>query len=567
MNFQQKSSQEFITWKAKIVSVLLLFLFENSYSQNLETITSESPVKITGSISTNTGFYESDNFQNTQKPFTYSLVSATNIAVYGINIPINMTITQGSKEVSNPFAQLGINPYYKFWKGYFGWTNMSWGEYVMNGKTFLGVGSEFQLGILRLGGMYGKLNPAVERDTLLGVASQYTRTGYAARVGVGTEKNHFDLMLLRGHDHIQSISTPAELSTPNPEANLVLGIKNKQSFAKDLIIWTLDGGISAHTKDLRGKDFELDSNENLLKLLNDFIPLKYGTSYSWAIKNEVKIKYKKLGLSAIYQRIEPEYKTFGVDYMMNDLQKFAFAENFSLDKGKHSFNLIQSYQHDNLKNLKAISTGRTTLGGTWNYNPNYKFGLIANYNFFLISQSEGNKFLVDSLRLAQINHNLLLQPRYMLVNEKATQIFMLMIMYQGLNDANQRSIYKIDGQTYNLNLMHQYSHNATQLAISPSFSWLYLTNNFTQIMSMGPTLAVSRPFAKNKLTPSATISYLMNLENGVHSGNIINLQIGATYQIDKHHSLRANFYKMNSVVYNTPSNNETRGDLGYTYTF
>lgn len=554
--------------KKFIFLLTMLVSYSFAISQNLETITKEKPITISGSINTNIGYYNSTNFNNTMKPFTYSISAAPTISILNsIHIPFNFVLNQGSTSVSDPFYQIGINPYYKGWKGYFGWTNMTWGDYVLNGKTFLGVGSDLQLGILRVGGMYGRFNPSVQRDTTKKYFenSQFTRSGYAFRLGLGTEKNHTDLMMLRAHDHIESI--PSDENSTSPQANFVLGLKNLQTFLGGKIIWSLEAAAEAHTRDLRGKNYEYDTTISLLNTLNSFIPLKYSTSYAWAGKTKLDYRGKYLGLGVEFFRVQPEYITFGTDYMMNDQQRLTFKESFRTKNSKMNFVLSQSYQTDNLTNKKAVTTGRWNTNNLWNFNPNQRFGLTLSYGLFIIEQNQGNKFLSDSVRLFQFNHNAMFSPRYTIVNEKGSHNFSMTLMYQGMKDENEKSKYRIDGNTFNVNLNHNYFINKSQWNINSGLNYLNVSNNAISFSSFGPTLGLSKSFIDNKMNASYTFSYLHNIQDGVFAGNTVTNSLNASYTIDKHHSLRYNFNLMLGTVNANTAQNELRTDLGYSYSF
>lgn len=534
-------------------------------AQDIEQSVKEKPVKVFGSLQATTGIYLTDTFNSTQKPFQYSLTAAPILSIYGVQLPFNLVFTQGSKSINHPFAQFGLNPSYKWWKGYFGYTNMNWGDFNLNGKTFLGAGMEINPGKFRFGWMYGRLNPSIPYDSLNpGNAVQFTRSGYALKIGVGKENNFTDFIFLHGHDHQSSIPDTGNLINP-PQANVLLSIRNQRSFLKEKLNWTLELNAAGICKDLRSPDFNTDSSFPI-QLLKAMIPIKYATSYSWALQNKLVLKLKPVVLSAEYLRINPEYVSFGVDYMTNDLQKFALSESFTGKKYKSNWIFNQIYQHDNLNNRKSRTTGRFSNQVIWNYNPGVKFGLSFNYSLFLISQSSGSTFLADSVRLFQFNHNVMLNPRFIKTSEKNTQVFSLVIMYQGLNDENKKSIYKFNGQTFNINFSHNISINKNGLNLNSALNYLLSNNEFVQVMSFGPTFGISKSFIKDKLYSSWTSSFLYSLQNGAYSSTNMSHQLSNVFTLDKHHAFKNNFYFM---LNNTSINNqhEFRGDLGYVFTF
>ncbi|HLP19712.1 MAG TPA: hypothetical protein VK174_05395, partial [Chitinophagales bacterium] len=111
-----------IKGNAKLL-LIILFACMQCYmlsGQDLGNIKQQNPFEISGTASASVGYYKANSFNSTRKPYAYSIMLAPTISVYGVQIPLNFTFTEGSRSVSNPFAQFGINPYYKWVKGYFG---------------------------------------------------------------------------------------------------------------------------------------------------------------------------------------------------------------------------------------------------------------------------------------------------------------------------------------------------------------------------------------------------------------------------------------------------------------
>ncbi|MFI4963398.1 MAG: hypothetical protein ACHP6H_06045, partial [Legionellales bacterium] len=233
-----------------------IFLFTETYAQDLGNVQNQKPFDINGALSAGGGYYLSNGFNSTNKPYTYAIMAAPVISIYGFQIPFNFTFTQGSNVVTNPFAQFGVNPYWKWIKIYAGWTNMSWSPTTLFGKTFLGAGIEINPSLFRFGAMYGRFNPAIKTDSSnLNVAPQYKRRGFGLKLGVGNKDNFFDFIFVRAWDVQNSIPVFSDTSVnylPAQE-NAVFGIMSYQSFLKKKLIWQLDGAASAYTRDLNSQ--------------------------------------------------------------------------------------------------------------------------------------------------------------------------------------------------------------------------------------------------------------------------------------------------------------------------
>jgi hypothetical protein len=178
--------RESIAWWV-ILAALALLSVSTANAQDLENIAKAKPFEIHGSASASVGYYKGVGFQNTRRPYSYSIMLAPTISVYGVQIPFNLTFTEGSRSINNPFAQFGVNPHWKWIKGYFGWTNMTWSPTTLSGKTFLGAGIEINPSLFRFGAMYGRFNPAIKENLLSKEIQQpqFKRKGWATKIGGG----------------------------------------------------------------------------------------------------------------------------------------------------------------------------------------------------------------------------------------------------------------------------------------------------------------------------------------------------------------------------------------------
>ena len=267
-------------------------------SQDLGNVTKANPFEIHGVASGSVGYYSTGSFNSSRKPYSYSIMLAPTLSVYGVQIPFNFTFTEGSKNVKNPFAQFGINPYYKWAKGYFVYTNMSWSPTTLNGKTFLGAGIEINPSLFRFGAFYGILNPAV-KENLLGPNAQqpqFKRKGWGLKIGVGNENNYFDFIWLHGKDVSNSIPKPTDtLNQLNytPAENAVFGIKSHQAFLKKKnLVWDLDAAASAYTRDNNSQLVDIGNGIGT-KFLHVAIPPKLSTSYAWTAHTNITYKAEK----------------------------------------------------------------------------------------------------------------------------------------------------------------------------------------------------------------------------------------------------------------------------------
>lgn len=554
---------------AKLLSACLLVSL-NASAQDIENIAKQKPFEVHGAVSVSGGYYKGVGFPNTRRPYTYSVIAAPTVSIYGVQIPFNFTFTEGSRSLKNPFAQFGINPYWKWVKGYFCWTNMHWTPTTLGGKTFLGAGVEINPSLFRFGAFWGRLNPAV-RENLLGtepIQPQYKRFGWGFRIGVGNEKNHFDIIWLHAKDRANSI--PAPLDTLNqlnytPAENAIVGIKSHQTFAKGKLTWDLDGAVSGYTRNTNSQ--LLDIGDGLgTKFLKVAFPPRLSSSFAWSAHNNFTYRSEKLTLGFDYNRIEPEYQSMGVDYILNDQQKFMLNQQFYAGKKKWTFSFNEFYQHDNLNKRKALRTHRTGLSGNANWQMNQNFGATFSYNGFYMFQTKGLKAVNDSTKIAQLQNSFLVSPRYMIFNTKMVHVIFTAVTYTRLDDLNQFTAKYSRNNTVNWNMGYTLSLIQSAFGFAPNLNIMFSKTPSFDVLNITPNATFSKSFWKGKINTSLMLGYTASRQNKLWNSKTINNTIGIGYNITSKHALKLN----NSVMYTwlpVTTTQEYKGDLTYTLTF
>ncbi len=555
--------------QAAILLLLLVSIF-HIRAQDLENVSKAAPFEISGTASASLGYYKANSFNSTRKPYSYSVMLAPTISVYGVQIPFNFTFTEGSKSVNNPFAQFGINPYYKWAKGYFGWTNMTWSPTTLNGKTFLGAGIELNPSLFRFGAFYGIMNPAI-KENLLGPNAQqpqYKRRGWGLKLGVGNENNHFDFIWLHSKDVAGSIPVPVDdlnKLTYTPQENAVFGIKSHQTMFKKKLTWDADGAVSAITRDLNSELLDIGTGLGT-KFLKIAIPPHLSTSYAWSAHSNITYKAETFSLGFDYNRIQPEYQSHGLDYILNDQQKFTAVETFMAARKKINVNLSEFYQHDNLNNRKSVKTHRNGLSATVALNLNQNFGAAFSYSNYFTFQSKGIKDINDTTKLLQLQQSIVVSPHYAIMNTKMVHNIFLSVSYSRLDDFNKITSKFSNNSTVNTNIGYSLSVNKIAFSTSPSFNVLYSQTPSIKLLSVGPTIGFSKNFLKGKLGVNTSITFIASRQNNAWTSKTITNNIGLSYRITKNHSLRLN----NNILYNmflNGTSHEYKGDITYTYTF
>ena len=237
--------------RLKTYRLLLLYIFVCSgtlYAQDLEkikdikSIKKQKPIVFGGGFGLGFSYYNSNSPIKRTAPYNWYVSGSPSVRIYGLNIPFSFTYSETGRSLTHPFVYnfTGASPYYKWATTHIGFRSMNFSEYTMSGVVFNGVGVELKPGKLRFAAFYGVFNPAVEADTSNGnfgvILPAYKRIGYGAKLGVGTDKNYFDLIYFRGKDDAVSLKRVPAFENIKPVDNVTLGPRFRFTFFKHWLI-------------------------------------------------------------------------------------------------------------------------------------------------------------------------------------------------------------------------------------------------------------------------------------------------------------------------------------------
>jgi len=331
------------------------------------------------------------------------------------------------------------------------------------------------------------------------------------------------------------------------------------------LVWQLDASLSGYTRNTASELLDIGTGLGT-KVLKVIFPSRLSTGYAWTAHTKLTYKADNFSLGVNYNHIQPEFQSMGIDYIVNDQQRFALNQSFNLKKGKVALAFSQLYQHDNLNNRKAAKTNRAGLTASVSLNPSQKFGIAFAYNNFLVFQQKGLKEINDSTKLMMLQQTLTVSPRYTIVNSKFVHNIFLAITYARLDDVNKVTAQFTRNNTVSTSLGYAMSHLVSSLSFASSMNILYTKTPLFELLNVGPTLSISKTWWEGKITSSLSSTYTASRQNKLWNSQTINGTIGLGYRINGHHDLRFNNTLM-YTVFTQSTSIEFRGDLTYTYTF
>jgi hypothetical protein len=276
----------------------------------------EQKLIVSGELNVSTGYYKMSGLDAPRGEFNpFEISGKLNFKTKNWSIPISMIFSSQNNTFRQPYNQVGSSPSYKNWLVlHGGYRNVYFSPYTLAGHTFLGGGIELNPKKFRFGFIYGIFNRAIEGNFAEPDRIPFfKRTGFAARIGVGTKINYLDLIVLKVADEVNSINLSPDYQLIKPAENLALGISVRLKINKKFS-YELDGTASAYTRDIR-----TDAMEDFVKIKffdavkKVFVP-RLSTQLSTALQSAIGFKTKVFSGKIQYKRIEPEFKTMGAYY-------------------------------------------------------------------------------------------------------------------------------------------------------------------------------------------------------------------------------------------------------------
>lgn len=556
----------------KLLCLLLVLITTTLVrAQDLSELNKSEPFTISGSAGLTTSFYSASGIPDRQAPFAYGINANATMTLYGIAMPFSFTWFNNSKAgFSQPFNQFGISPKYKWLTLHLGYRNLSFSEFTLSGYTFLGAGIEANPGKFRIGAMYGRFNQNSVHDlTMADSLPKMTRTGWAAKLGYGTDKRFVDLSVLRIGDDpkgYDTLNTEPEILAP--EQNIALGLTSRFDITEKLT-FKFDGSYSFYTFNRAYAATEI-TGDGLLRLAGNFIRVNSTSEYFKAFRTSLSYRFSQGTVTGIeYRRIDPGFRSMGSYFFNNDIEHITLNQSLALLKNKLNLRGSLGVQRDNLKGAKENTSLRIIGSLTGNYNINQHWAVDATFNNYSTNQRAFRTTTDHSLLIYQVNRTITLTPRYMTAGERMSHMAMLNLNVTALEDKNQATSDMTGTDTYMAMLIYNLGLPQLKMNISAGLNYTLMLNKNFENRLAGGNINISKTLLQDQLSLGLNNNLMTNRINS-ESGLILNSALTAAWRFHPKHSLSLNLnlisnrFAEGSVV---PSYHEIRGDFGYAFTF
>lgn len=558
---------------------MCFMLTKTSLSQNIEksvadakSIVKQDPLIINGNISASTVFYQANGIAPRRDPFYWAINANVSFSLFNkISVPFtavftkqNQQYTNGLQRFSQPFNQFGLSPSYKSVTIHAGYRSVEFSEYSLSGALFLGGGIEIKpkKTLVSSTAIYGRFVNTIPGGGFEGSNDNnatYKRMGGGVKIKVGTDQNFGEIIVLKIKDDVNSI--PIETAfIALPQENQIIAIGTKQKLNKLLSVGC-DFSHSFFTKNL----FEEETKLDRFSYVNQIYAPRPSSQFNKAIVATIDLSPTNYKIGFKFKHIDPDYKSLGSVFLINDIQEISFNAGTSFLKRKLNLTISSGIQQNNLDKIQTLTSRRVIGALNLSYSINQNMNLCANYSNFSSNTSPIKDVINDTIKLVQINQNGTLSFNYAFghnyFKHNLTSAFSYMETIG--NDKYSNTL---------INETISYFLAISEIATSINFSIIgNQSKNIAQSISesIGPSLGIIKGFYREKLKVilnlGFTNTYLDKL--AINKNKIYTLNIN--YTIDKHQSVKLNysFLRKEALIQNAQQFQEIRLGINYAYNF
>ena len=520
----------------------------------------KKPFSISGSASVS-GVYNQASDSPTNEPFLYFFNGNITLGFYDWTMPINYRYTnQGDAldyQIPFKFNRLSLHPKYKWILAHIGDVSMSFSPYTFNGLQFTGGGLELtpEKYPLRASFMGGRLTKATEYDGRPQTIPTYERWGYGTKLSYKKEDLEIGGILFFANDKANSLSVPI------PDEKKIYPLSNQvySGFAKYKPL---------HFVEVFG-EYALSLLGNTQSQKQDFTAYNAGINFI----------FTKASVGVRYEKVDPDYKTLGAYYFVNDMENVTLNSSLNLFNGNVSIATSIGRQHDNLNQQKPKQSNQWVGSANVNAKVTSKLSLSGSYsNFTMFTNKLINPFdrinnpqlyehPQDSINYRQVSQNTNANIAYA-INEKQN-----ITLSYSFNDVvnKQNDIVRRGGisRFHNAGATYILQFPESKLSLSPSFNYSYSIVSREKTQVMGPSLTVGKAFFEDKLNTTLLGNYSIS-QSDTSKGSTANVQLNINFLPWKNHqftlSVLQSFRNAESDTQNT-SAQSTNVSVGYTYHF
>ena len=523
------------------------------------------------------GYNANTQWRDTLKVNSNAFVASLrgNLEVAGIAFPLHLTYRTGqfSSGFDNPFIRFGISPYYKWIRLHVGHRSMQFSNYSLNGITFLGAGLELNPGIFRLAAMYGNIQtPNYNLDSLAYYANlirDYKRKAHGVKIGIGKDRRFWDIYYLKVKDNYGDNQEAAIYKTLLPPAeNLVLGTRINMPFLK-YFFFEFNGDLSTVTNNQLSKSDSLQDkrSRDIMEYLSPYLTTNATTRVNLAYDASLRMMQKYFDLGIKFKHIDPNYTSFGMHYIIDDVQNYTVNGGVRLFQQKLSMNGSYGIQVNNLKNVRKNTSTRNIMNLNASIMPATNAGLQLMYSNYSIDQTPGFAVVNDSFRLVQQTAVLSLTPFYRTTGKISRHQLSFNYNQSSITDVSPVEIDNRDGKTGTYAFNWTFDRVVTKWGTSLTFLKADETFGQRSTGRWGGNASLRKRWEKSGLFFTLSGGYYSLNFNGAADGHSTNLSLQSGISFNKASNLQFMASWLDRASIQAVKYREWRGSVNLIYSF
>lgn len=548
----------------------LLMVSTVCHSQDIESVIKAPLLSANGGLSLSQIVQNNSNKEYNTDPYNYYLSGNLNLSVLGVvNVPISLSYTnnEATANMTMPFNRFAISPSYKWITVHAGYSAMNFSPYTLNGHEFSGAGVELSpKGKMKFSAMYGRFKKAIAADEH-GTTPEYRRIGGGFKTEYHGETLDLAVNLFKAKDDINSlIFEEQDENYVTPQDNLTGSVAIGLRLPLNVSLNT-EYGLSALNRDI-GSSSAQNFADNLIQTDGDF-----ALFHAFNTNITQSSDLGQIGLT--YERVDPNYSTFGAYYFTNDFENITVNASSPLIKW-FQWAVDVGYQRDNIEKQKSTTNKRLIYSANVSSSISKRLTLgmnLSNLQSFVHVKdiykeiSKTNEFEnLDTLSFTQMNFTLGSNANFVIQSTKThRQNLNLSFSYQKAAEEQDDDRTYVGSQIYNLLGAYQFAFTPAKLNLSGNINYNanHMSNDTMYVTSY--SLSVQKQLWEVLRTGLvATYSTTSNSDGPL--SDIINLRLTLGYKLNKKHLFNFSLAMLDNKS-NRKKNQQLSINLNYSYSF
>ncbi len=284
------------------------------------------------------------------------LALGVRVGLFGdrVEVPVQALVSGDEVSFRQSIDHFSLRPQWRWGGVQAGQVRPAYSRYSLADASLFGGGADIVREHWYAGGVVGRMQESVKRDTVLGIEPQFRRNVFAGRAGIGSPVgNAVELVVMRALDDPGSLSDPDSLALVAPAANTVFEARARHTLLDTLTTIQLDAAL---TQFERNRDADVPAIDG----------------HAFGAKLERRTSLGEIAASVDYT--DGGFRSFGNSQLASDHAEGQLRARRVLAGGRFRLGGSVGLRRDDLSGTLGGSTRRRSLGLQAGWQPNAILG-------------------------------------------------------------------------------------------------------------------------------------------------------------------------------------------------